>query len=62
MPCVPFAESTHNGYEGRRTVKIALPRTALVSDLFTSKRIVEGSAFEITLDAPETKLMRLDYR
>ena len=52
----------HNGYEGRRTVKIALPRAALVSDLFTGKRIVEGSAFEITLDAPETKLMRLDYR
>ena len=52
----------HNGYEGRRTVKIALPRTALVSDLFTGKRIVEGSAFEITLDVPETKLMRLDYR
>jgi hypothetical protein len=52
----------HNGYEGRRTVKIVLPRTALVSDLFTGKRIVEGSAFEITLDVPETKLMRLDYR
>ena len=51
----------HNGYEGRRTVKIALPRAALVSDLFTGKRIAEGSAFEITLDAPETKLMRLNY-
>lgn len=52
----------HNGYEGKRTIKVSLPRAALVGDLFTGRQIADGKDFEITLEAPETRLLRLDYR
>ena len=52
----------HNGYEGRRTIKISLPRPACVSDLPSGNRVADGKDFEMVLDSPETKLLRLDYR
>ena len=52
----------HNGYEGERTVKVSLPRPAHVSDLRTGRPVADGRTFDVRLAAPETKLLRLDYR
>ena len=52
----------HNGYEGRRTVRIALPSPARVSDLRTGAFVADGQEFDLVLGAPETKLLRLEYR
>lgn len=52
----------HNGYEGRRTVRIALPRPAQVYDLPTGAFVADGQDFDLVLGSPETKLLRLEYR
>ena len=52
----------HNGYEGDREIKISLPKPARVSDLFTDMPFADGTTFTLTLAAPETKLLKLDYR
>ena len=52
----------HNGYEGRRTIRIVLPKAAQVSDLPTGVPVADGREFPLSLDAPETKLLRLEYR
>ena len=52
----------HNGYEGDRVIRVTLPRDAAVSDLMTGTPLAEGRSFEVRLESPETKLLRLDYR
>ena len=52
----------HNGYEGKRTVRVNLPRPASVRDLQTGERLADGKSFEVTLDQPETRLLELRYR
>ena len=51
----------HNGYEARRTVRVTLPRPAAVADLRTGESVADGKAFSVELEAPETKLLRIDW-
>ena len=51
----------HNGYDGRRTETIRLPKPARVTDLFTGAPVAKGASFELTLESPQTRLLRLDY-
>lgn len=52
----------HNGYDGPKTVTVTLPRPAKVSDLLSEEEIADGTTFPVSLRAPETRLLRLDYR
>ena len=52
----------HNGYGEARTVRVTLPRPAAVGDLLTGRPLADGAVFDVRLDAPETRLLRLDYK
>ena len=51
----------HNGYGATRTVHISLPREAKVSELFSGETIADGKEFDVSLAAPDTKLLKLEY-
>ena len=51
----------HNGYDAPKTIRVTLPRPAKVSDLVSGKPVAEGVSFPVTLLAPGTRLLKLEY-